>query len=453
MLNFSGSQLEKLLNGRLINTEEVTISGFSTDTRTLKKGDLYIPLKGEHFDGHDFFKEAIESGAHLLLSEKETDYPALLVEDTKKAMFQLAHFYRHQFPVEIIGITGSDGKTTTKDIIASILKTKYMVHKTKENLNNEIGLCQMIFSMPEDTEIAILEMGMERFGEISLLSKIANPNIAVITNIGDSHLEEFETREDIARAKLEILEGLQEDGLFLYNKDDSTLNQVVSEYSLPENTLSFGESKEATFPIEFLGTDSESTRLSIQNHLFSIPLSGKYQIYNASVGLIIGKMKSLDYSELAKGLNNIRLTKMRNERIPLGDSLLLNDAYNASPQALRASLDMIYAFEDYTKKILILGDMLALGPREKEIHEEIGKSLDPKEIDLLIATGELTKSLAHGALEVLPEESVVHLEKEKIADFILKRLEPNSVIFVKGSRGMALETVVEEIQEKYNDNR
>lgn len=258
MLKANLASIAEMCGGKLLHEKhgDIEIQGISTDTRSIEEGNFYIPLKGENFDGHNFIKQALEKGAAGFIWEKDRelpseDLPAVLVEESHEAMFKLASAYRNSIEgLKVIGLTGSNGKTTTKDVIATLLQQQYKVEKTPENLNNEIGLSKTILNLQSDCEVCVLEMGTDHMGDISLLTRIAQPDFALLLNIGDSHLETLGTKENIARAKLEILEGLKPNGFFLYNGDDIIIKRILPEYVLPQNSYSYGTSEECDHIIE-----------------------------------------------------------------------------------------------------------------------------------------------------------------------------------------------------------
>lgn len=451
-------EIASMCSGKVYNVghNETSIKGISTDTRTIEEGNLFIPLIGENFDGHEYAISALEKGASAILWEKKrflenTDIPVILVEDTYRAMIDLAKNYRQSLNCEVIAITGSNGKTTTKDIIYSILKEKYKVQKTEKNYNNEIGLPKTILSLDSDCEIAVLELGTENFGDISFLTDICNPDIAIITNIGDSHLLKLKTRDNIARAKLEILEGLKDNGIFLYNGDDETLKKIVKEFIMPERTFTFGTDEENYFKIEPLSNDGSGVTFSLEDHIYTVPLLGDHQVYNGALAIIVSEFFKLDYSTIAKGLKNIDLTGMRNELIHLKDFDILNDSYKSNPQSLDSCLNTVYSLDNYDRKISIIGDMLELGENEVEIHENVGLDIDPDKIDYLFTVGELASNISRKASENFPEDHVLHFHtRDELIKAVQQYIVPNTLIMIKASRSMRLEYIVEALK-KYSE--
>ena len=442
--------IARMCYGELYNIShgDIVIKGVSTDSRTVEEGNLYIPIVGEKFDGHDFAFDALDKGAAAIIWEKKrflprNDLPVIIVEDSFKAMTTLARSYRLSLKCKVVALTGSNGKTTTRDIITGLLKQKYKVQYTKKNFNNEYGLPKTIFELDEDLEVAVLELGTEKFGDISLLTDICRPDYAIITNIGDSHLLQLKTKENIARAKLEILEGLDENGIFLYNYDDPVLKKVVKEFKLPERTFTYGTDKDCDFVIEPGIADASGTTFTIDNHIYTIPLLGQHQMYNGGIAIVIAEFFKLDYPSIAKGLTDIELTGMRNELIHQKNFDILNDSYKSNPQSLEACLRTVYSLKGYDKKIVVLGDMLELGDEEVQFHKDIAQELDPQQLDYVLTIGNLAKNISDEAKENFPESTCFHFDsKEELLEKLKEIITPNTLVMVKASRAMKLEDIV-----------
>jgi UDP-N-acetylmuramoyl-tripeptide--D-alanyl-D-alanine ligase len=336
-------------------------------------------------------------------------------------------------------------------MVGSVLATKYKVHKTKGNLNNHIGLPLTLLQLEEDTEAAVVEMGMSGRGEIELLSGIAKPNVAVITIIGESHLEQLGSREEIARAKTEILGGLQEDGLFVYNGESTMIEDVLPDMPKPASmrTVRFGSRPEFDLSAEAVRMDAEGTyfRLSGEGEgttEFYIPLLGRHNVTNALAAIAVGRELAISDERIAEGLASLQMTSMRIEVLRAPNGLtVLNDAYNASPTSMRAALKLLGELPGYGRKIAVLGDMLELGPDEAEFHRSIGAGIGPETADYVLAYGPLARNIAEGARTLLPADRVLHFEdKERLAEKAAELADPADVVLVKGSRGMRLEQVV-----------
>jgi UDP-N-acetylmuramoyl-tripeptide--D-alanyl-D-alanine ligase len=434
--------------------------GVSTDSRTLQPGNIFIPLDiGNRYDGHQFVRDALAKGAVAALWQKDrpdapTNVPIIYVEDTLVSLQELARAYRQELSVRVIGITGSNGKTTIKDMVASILATTYKVHKTLGNLNGEIGLPQMILQLDEDTEIAVFEMGMRARGEIEFLTKLAVPDVAIISNIGESHLLRLGSREEIAKAKLEILAGLRENGLFIYNGDEPLIEQFLPEMEQPANMLRFrfGSANSNDFYPVVILNEQEGSYFQInleKSANFYIPVLGQHNVINALAAIVVGKYMGVSDADLVKGLRSLEMTSMRIERVPTANkAMILNDAYNASPTSVRAAIRLLEEMKGYSRKIVVLGDMLELGIEERAYHESIGNELQPQHIDFIYTYGALAQYIAEAARTRFSAKQVQWFtDKAELILQLQAKVSEGDLVLVKGSRGMELEEVVNALKE------
>lgn len=458
MINKSLKEIEILSEGsglldKYYNTE---IKGVSTDTRTISQGNLFVPLIGDNFNGHNFIEDAIKSGALAALWQKDIktpdiDFPFILVEDTLKGLQTLAKNYRSSLKnLKVVGITGSNGKTSTKDILEGILSTKYKTQKTMGNYNNHIGVPLTLLSLDEDTEVSIVEMGTDGFGQISLLTKLTQPDLAIITNIGPSHLEDLGSLENVAKAKLEILDGLNINGSFIYNGDDKILKKAIKDYNIKEEILTFGQNEGNNFKVKLLDEGIHGIEFSIssreETEEFKLPMLARHNIYNAGAAIIVGRKLAISYEDIQKGFFNIKTTQMRNDIIEKDNFTIINDAYNSNPKSLAAALDTIKSIDGYDNKFLVVGDMLGLGPDSIKYHREIGKIIDPEEIDKIFTLGDLAKELGEAAKINFPSQAIVHSNsKEELVNNILDNILDKTLVLVKASRGVALEEVIDEL--------
>lgn len=459
MIERSLSQVQQMVNGNGLDAkwEDVRIQGVSIDSRKISDGNLYIPIQGERFDGHAFAQSALENGAAALLWQRDVQnppehVPVIFVDDTLTALQQLARGYRNQLDVKIVGVTGSNGKTSAKDIVTSLLGTKFKVQKTEGNFNNHIGLPLTILRLKEDTEMAVLEMGMSACGEIEFLSELARPNAAIITNIGESHLMELGSRAGIAEAKLEIVLGLQEGGLLVYNGDEPLLTSRVNEMiDLPVTKAAFGDQKVNDYYPTSIALDATGTTFTI-NHApvlsFFLPVLGKHNVYNALACMAVAEFFGVTWEEMKQGLEQLQMTGMRMEVIKTDNGLtVINDAYNASPTSMRAALLLMNELQGFSHKIAVLGDMLELGNQEVEFHYEIGQSINPACIDYVFTYGNLGQYIAKGAAERLGSNRVkAYDDKEALAKDLKDLSGAQDVVLVKASRGMRLEEVIAALQ-------
>ncbi|WP_307323560.1 UDP-N-acetylmuramoyl-tripeptide--D-alanyl-D-alanine ligase [Evansella vedderi] len=440
------------VNGEVVESGDNTleVAGVSTDTRTIQQGNLYIPIVGENFNGHDFVRAAVENGASGALWQKSQpnppeDVPLIYVEDTLLALQDLAKNYLDYLPAKVVGITGSNGKTTTKDMVTSVLATTYKVQKTEGNYNNHIGLPLTILRLEEDTEIAVLEMGMSGRGEIELLSTIAKPEAAIITNIGESHLQDLGSREGISEAKFEITVGLKENGTLVIHGDEPLLTEKV--VNSPFKVITFGSSERNDYYSVHVQQKSNGTYFKINGEEdieFFIPVLGKHNINNALSAIALAKQFDVSIPNIKKGLESIKITGMRTELIQGKSGVaVINDAYNASPTSMRAAIQLLQDLKDYGKKIVVLGDMLELGDEEETFHYEVGKGIDPSKINYVFTFGELGRKIAEGAkVNFSGEQVFAYDDKQALITKLKEVVEEGDIVLIKGSRGMKLEEVV-----------
>lgn len=430
---------------------EVLISGVTIDSRKIEAGQLFIPFKGERTDGHEYVADAIKQGAAAAFWQKDVpnppeNLPLIFVDDSLTAIQTLAKSYLQQLKVKIVGITGSNGKTSTKDMTTSLLSLKYKVQKTEGNYNNHLGLPLTVLGLEEDTDIAVLEMGMSSRGEIDFLSRLAEPDIAVITNIGESHMQDLGSREGIAEAKLEILNGLKEKGRFVYFGDEPLLSTRVKDRNLDMKTFGMDPANDL-YPYKIKALENGSVfQINKAAEPFELPVLGNHNILNALAAMLVAEYFEIPYEEMNKGLQSLKLTNMRMELVEgqLGVKVI-NDAYNASPTSMLAAIDVLKKLPGYKQKIAVLGDMLELGDQEEAFHYEMGEHLDG--VDYVLTYGKLGNFIAEGAKTVLPEDHVFSFqEKEPLIETLLPFLNKETVILVKASRGMKLEEIVKAIQ-------
>jgi UDP-N-acetylmuramoyl-tripeptide--D-alanyl-D-alanine ligase len=436
--------------------EEITSVEF--DSRLVTPGSLFVPLKGET-DGHSYIDKAIENGAVAALwsnpaEQAPVGFPIILVEDTLVAMQKFAAAYLAWIDPKVVGITGSSGKTTTKDMTAAVLSTALKVHKTNGNYNNDIGLPKTILDMPEDTDVIVLEMGMSAAGEISFLSKLAKPDVAVITMIGENHIEFLGSRANIAKAKLEILDGLKEEGTFIYPGDETLIvNQMPQDMS--QSTLTIGlDDQQDIFAFDVTMDQFRSTfftNLSPELKM-EIPLSGGYNVQNALSALAIAYSLGLSMEQVRDNLADFSMTANRGawERGIL-DTQILNDTYNASPSAMKAVIRNFSAIptKGSAQKILVLGDMLELGTFSDELHGEIATVIGLNIFKHIFLFGPRIRPLMDALVQKgVDPSNITHIETDKDAliEQVKAILEPEDKILIKASNGMGLIEVVEALR-------
>lgn len=455
MIKRSLGHIAKMICGELSDDalSDIEICGISTDSRTIDPGELYIPLVGEVFDGRIFIKECEEKGARAFIVDKNykvnknVTIPYIRVEDTKKALQDLAKAYRDELKCKVVAITGSNGKTTTKDLLTTILSEKFKTQKTKGNLNNEIGVPKTVLSLDDDCEIAVIELGTDNFGDISLTSAIVRPDISMITNIGDSHLHNLKSKSGILKAKLEILEGMTDEGTFIYNIDDPTMKEEVPTYNIKQKVLSFGTDPKADFNIKFEESPSSKLRFSNGDDHYEIPLIGKHNVYNAAAVVMIAQIFGLDKETIDKGLMKAKSSQNRSELLELDGFDVLDDSYKSNPQALLAGLETVYELFGYNQKIVCLSDMLELGDDEEKLHYQVGEKIDPQKIDFCLFYGPLSYHMYEGALQNFKPSKCFYFEhKDGLVEKLKSLISPCSLVFVKGSHGMHMEEVIDQVR-------
>ncbi|WP_217585686.1 UDP-N-acetylmuramoyl-tripeptide--D-alanyl-D-alanine ligase [Lentibacillus saliphilus] len=436
-----------------VATDQIPIEHITTNSKQKLSKSLFIPIVGERFDGHDFIKEAFDNGAIAAVWDKKkerprflpTDFPLFYTDDTTFALQQLAAAYRRDVDPIVVGITGSNGKTSTKDMVAAIGKTSYRTHHTLGNFNNLIGLPLTILSMPSNTELLVLEMGMDRFGEIEQLSNISKPDIAIITNIGESHLEFLGSREGIAKAKVEILSGLHENGALIIDGDEPLLAQTKD---LRRKVVTCGLSTSNQFTVSNVQIEPHQTRFTVnQNDHYTIPLLGKHHAVNATYAIQVGKLLKVDDSNINRALAHLEWTAMRFEIMKgTGGASIINDAYNASPTSMKAAIDVVQAMQGYQNKILVLGDIYELGPDSLELHRSVVDHIDEAYFTAVFTIGKDASAIADELHQRYPSFKAIHVEeKYDIINDLKPYLQEDSLILFKASRGMQFETLIERL--------
>lgn len=475
MEKISVKEILEAVGGQLlgdVDTENTYVINVQTDSRAAAAGDLFVAIVGERLDAHRFVPGAMEAGAAgCLVSTAPETVPegkfCVLVEDTARAMGDLAAYYRKKLGLPVVAITGSVGKTTTKDMVASVLSTRYRTLKTAGNLNNHLGLPMTVFRLTAEDEIAVLEMGMNHLGEIDYLVRIAQPDVAVITNVGDAHIGNLGSRENILRAKCEIFHGLKKGGTAVLNGDDAllaTLRLGAERVSDPDDgsgrddfekmyagidaggfTFHWaGESEACDYrAIEIEDTLPDEVRCSAQTpsgtFAVEIPSLGRHMIYPAMTAAAVGQYFGLSDGEIADGIRSFKATKMRMDVERLKDGVILyNDTYNANPQSMKAALSIL-AGSEAAHKVAVVGDMLELEPFAERLHREVGEYAAGLPIDTLVTVGTRAGWLAEAALACDMEDVRPCEDKEQAKKVLAELVGPDTAILFKASRGMALE--------------
>lgn len=461
MKNMNLLKIANACGGTLVckkELEERNVAGVVLDSRQVEQDFLFIATKGEKVDSHHFIKQAFSDGALCVICEREpeTVVPAyILVEDSFLALTEIATYYRSTLAVKMIGITGSVGKTSTKEFVASVLEKKYRVLKTVGNFNNEIGVPLTILKIREEHEVAVLEMGINHFGEMSRLTQVVRPDISVMTNIGQCHLEFLGTREGILKAKSEIFEGMTEDGNVCINGDDDMLQTIKEVYGKPP--IRFGLSQHNTiFATAILdqGLLGTNCRIHVGKDSFAakIPLSGQHMIYNALAATAVGNLLGLTMDEIAKGIAAVKSMSGRNNIIQTEKYVLIDDCYNANPVSVKAGIDLLTTARG--RKVALLGDMMELGEESHIFHMEIGRYVVEKKIDVLLCVGTYSAYMQKGAIEEASKEnSTIEIyyftDKNTMMQQFQDIIQSEDTILIKASHSMGFETIVKALQEEH----
>lgn len=439
MIPFSIQDAVRIAGGTFFGPKALLHDSFdsvSIDTRTMKPGALYVPVKGDVFDGHRFIPQAFEKGAKLTLSEVEMPWPHIRVENSVHAFQALAHAYRCRFDIPLVGITGSAGKTTTRGMVSSVLATHYHTHSTTGNLNNQTGVPQVLFGLEPEHQCAVVEMGTNHFGEIDALSRMSEPTICLITNIGEAHIEFFGSREGIFRGKTEMLQHMRPGGRIIVNGDDDYLCTVPDAFTFgfgARNDLRAEDAREDDlFGASFTACYGKE-RLPIR-----LQVPGHHMILNALAAIAVGLALYVPPVKIQEGLASFSPISGRMAVEKLPRFTLLNDVYNANPTSMAASLQVLSRAAG--RKVCILGDMLELGDQAPALHERVVEEAKRLEIDLILGVGPLFLDAVRsvGGLGFATQEELL----ERLPDL----LDPGDAVLVKGSRGMHLERTAERIR-------
>ena len=458
MKDLSIKNIIEVTKGKLlVGNEEYVCMSYSKDTRTIKEGDCYIGIKGETFDGNLFWEKALENGASTVIVQnveiedeklrKWADKNIIKVEDTLEALYSIARYKRSLYNIPVIAITGSVGKTSTKDIVANVVSKKYKTLKTEGNNNNNIGLPFTILRL-QDEEVAVIEMGMNHFGEISLLTSIANPTICIITNIGTSHIGNLGSRENILKAKLEILEGSKKEAVII-NNDNDLLHKWQKENKENYNIKTYGIKEQSDIMAKEIKLEENKSTFTCKinnvKEKINVPVGGEHFVLNALCAITVGEVLKIEADKIKLGIESFELTKKRMDIVELKNGIqIINDAYNASLESMTASLKVLSEFKE--RKIAVLGDMFELGDFSEELHKKVGKEVIKNNIDILIACGENARYIADVAREKMDKENVYILRKtEEIKPLLEKIVKNNDVILFKASNGMKFYKIAEEV--------
>lgn len=447
-------EILEAVEGRIIGEFDgldLAISRVETDSRTIHEGSLFIPIIGDQFDGHAYITNALEGGAAACFTQREREsyLPGkcyIKVKDTRRALRELAGHYRKKFDIPVVAVTGSVGKTTTKDMVAAVLGEHYRVLKTEGNLNTDIGTCITLFRLNQEHEMMVLEMGMNHPGEIEVMSAIVEPDTCLITNIGDSHIEHFGSREHILRAKYEIFSHAKPGYTAILNGDDELLCSLDGR--LDGHILWCGGNPGLDYTAGSLSSNGESgitceVKTPHMTCQVEIPALGTHMIYPTLMAAAVAECFGVSKEEFKRGVRHFAPTKMRMNILQRRDDItILNDTYNANPQSMRAAVEVLSKTHD-GPKIAVLGDMFELGALAPALHAGIGTYLGKAGIDCLVAVGELAKNIYSAAKDAMVPEVYYCVTKEEALPILAQVVQPHATILVKASRGMAFEDLVE----------
>ncbi|MDK0786262.1 UDP-N-acetylmuramoyl-tripeptide--D-alanyl-D-alanine ligase [Clostridium perfringens] len=453
MLELNLQEIVKATKGVLLKEADVKeIKAVSTDTRKIEEGTMFIALKGENFNGNNYVLDAFNKGAKIAivdevkcdLNELKEDVALIKVQNTGRALMDLAKFYREKLGLKVVGITGSAGKTSTKDLVAAVLSDKYKVFKTKGNFNNEIGLPLMILELDSTYDVAILEMGMRGLGQIKELAEIASPDLGIITNIGISHIEILKTRENILKAKMEIATFFDKNNTLVVCGNDDFLGALPeAEYKIVKT----GVGENFKIGAKNIALEELSSKFTVydgeKEEEFSLDMPGEHNISNLMLGIAIAKELGVSFEEMKRGLKNIEATSMRLELIKKDGFSILNDCYNSSPVAVKSAIDVMKNIEG-KRRIAVLGTMRELGHKSEEAHEEIGKYAKENGIEKVLCFGNFSENIKEG----YGEGCTVYENKEELIKDLLNIICDGDIILVKASRSLKFEEITKALLEK-----
>lgn len=449
---FTTAEIAEATGGTLSGAD-VTVSGVSTDTRTIERGSLFVAVKGESFDGNEFIPQAAEKGAAAAISDREAgsvraDIPVIYVRDSRAAQLALARHYRDRFRLKLCGVTGSVGKTSTKDMIYAVLSAGYNVLRTEGNFNNDIGLPRTLFRLNDSCGAAVIEMGMSDLGEISVLSKAAHPDCAVITNIGYCHIENLKTRENILKAKLEILDGASDSAPLIINGDDEYLDTITPERIGGRRIIRYGFGAKCDVRADGVTHAPEGERFEIvvggERYKAAVNAAGEHHVRNALAAFCVGIEFGMNAETIIPALLNYEASGMRQKIERRGDITVILDCYNASPTSMKSALSVLGSMEVSGRKVAVLGDMLELGDMSAELHAMIADYISENADESFLYGHEMAAcrdALLRKGLTVFHSE-----DKAELTEMLLRRIQSGDAVLFKGSRGMKMEDIAEKIR-------
>lgn len=450
MENFKISDIIKATNGSLEKGDpNAIINGISTDSRTLKNGDLFVALIGERFDAHNFAVNVIEQGAmgvvlsHEVQGLNELKSNVVMVKDTTKALGDIARYYKNKFNITVIGITGSNGKTTTKDMTSAILSEKFSVLKSEGNLNNTIGLPLTLFRLSSSYNLAVLEMGISIPGEMSQLVDIAEPKVAVVTNVSSTHLEFLGSIDGVGKEKQILVESAESAVLNIDDPYVSRMSNVVK-----GNVIFYGIDNPADVTAKDIVLDQDGRpefTISVNNayERIKLPSVGRHNVYNALAAISVGRMFGVGLDSIKVSLESYQQTSMRMQRLMIDGVTIINDTYNSNPVSMRVAVDLLKSLKSDGKKVMVVGDMLELGEQSEELHDATGKYIGTSGVsEILVTVGNRAVKIAESALKAGMKNVIVCKTNPEAVEYLRKNLNKGDLALIKGSRGMKMEQIL-----------
>lgn len=451
----------KAVDGNLIcKGAEKEIKHVITNSKEIQKDSLFVPIVGERFDAHDFIQPAFESGAVASFASKEIDLSKInpdktiiKVKDTKSALQALATWYRENLKLPIIAVTGSVGKTSTKEMVAAALGKNHKVLKTSGNQNSQIGVPLTIFNIENTHDFAVVEMGMSEFGEMARIARVAKPNFCVITNIGISHIENLKSKENILKEKLNAANYIGTDGILFLNADDQLLLEYYNENKLNKKIILFGEEKISDYKAENIISSEGKTKFKLccpyGKYDIKIPTVGKHNVTNALAAIAVACNLGLDINEIKQGLLNYKNLKMRQEIHRKNSITIIDDSYNASPDSFKSGINVLNSVKA-NRRILVVADMLELGEFSNKAHFDIGTLAAKNNITCVLAIGKFADFVCSGAKKINELTKTIKCENNiKAYEFLEKYLKPNDAVLIKGSRGMHTDEIVKQLLKNF----
>ncbi|MCR4337948.1 MAG: UDP-N-acetylmuramoyl-tripeptide--D-alanyl-D-alanine ligase, partial [Candidatus Omnitrophica bacterium] len=465
MMAFSISQILKATGGKLISgPRQGEVLGISTNSKKIEDGELFIAIKGEHFDGHDFVEDVVKQGVKAVIISKKKiksfktkkidvnhHVAFIAVDDPVKALGNLARFHRHRFSIPVIAITGSAGKTTTKEMVAKVLESRFRVLKNMGTENNFIGVPQTLLKLQPSHQVVVLEVGTNQPGDIAWLTHVVNPDIAIFTNIGESHLERLKSPEKVFEEKSQLVRGMKKTGTVILNIDDRFLKQMLAWKRFSPKLLTFGIENPADFQAKDIRiNDRHQLEFQIsEGPQFSLPTTMRENIYNALAAICCGRICSVEYPAIVKALSQFSSSAHRQEVHRFSHCWVIDDSYNANPVSFRSAVNVLDQFPSKGKRILVCADMLELGRQSKRLHQAMGEEISRAKIDVIFAYGKFSEDIVKTIRKKkTSQRTFYYRQMGALHRRLLELCHPEDVILVKGSRGMRMEKTVEFLKEK-----